>query len=257
MAQMFKGEPENCKGRMRVTNWVLSYREIWGHSAMPIHASRAMKYQINDILEAGRMALSKAQFSGRTPPTEEGQEFGVGVCTTLAAAGQTAIAEKMNENKAKWGGARIKFMREKYDKDGHEYLIITDKEDKHPVLVDYWYSAMDGSPVVVAITEQLKKETKRWDLDKAFVTKDEGKDKVKRERIYVVPEGDEARYFGGDFYYGYDGYQDYDYDHMNEDEMLYDEALENLQKAQQQFKIAQKLLRKTPFKKRGGRYWRH
>ena len=202
MAQMFLGDPEKCKGRIKVTNQVLSYQEIWARSAQSIHVQRSLNYKNGNILNAGRDALSKAQFSGRTPPLPDGQEYGVGVCTTFAAGGQTAIGEKMNENKAKWGGTKIKFMREKYANDGHEYLIITDKHDRNPVLVDYWYSAMDGKPVVVQITDKFKRETERWNLDKAFVAKD-GPTDNKRERVYVVPEGDTARFLGEDLYSGY------------------------------------------------------
>ena len=221
MGQMFLGEsiaqtegpPINCKGSV-MGRGIMPYKEVYQSVELAIQAERATGYakMTNEgILEAGKLAVTKAQFAAKTP--KGGQGYGVGVCTTLASAGQTLIGQKLKADTTEWGGAKIKHMREEYKKDGHEYLIITDKDDKQPVLVDYWYSALDGVPVVYPENKIPKKLAKRWKLNKAFVAK---YDANKMEQIYVVPEGSGARYFGGDFYYGYNAYQDYEYDDMDE-----------------------------------------
>jgi len=183
MAQMFLGVPEECKGVIDIIRGPpRSYDEIWKMAYSSIVAMRANAYRMGSnegILEAGQKALTVAQRKAKT----EGKPYGVGVCTTLAAAGQTAIAEKMNADLEKWAGARIKFMREPYLYDGHEYLIVTDRDNANDVLVDYWYSALDGNTNGnIGSVAELRGQP-RWDLTKAVVAVD---GQAATPRIYVV-----------------------------------------------------------------------
>ena len=99
----------------------ISYQKIWSKAFGAIATQRQLGYMKKSnkgILEAGETALQFAKKKAET----KGQKFGIGVCTTLAAAGQTAIATKMEEDSERWRGTKIKFIREQYPgmDDGHE-----------------------------------------------------------------------------------------------------------------------------------------
>jgi hypothetical protein len=150
MAQMFLGNPITCK--CTKVGQTLAYRDWWSGSFGGLAAMRVLKYNqaiLEDdaqekevlIVKAGCPALKKAQ-------TSMGCK-GVGVCTTLAAAGLTKLAIEMSQVEALHGLA-IAMVSEDYGGDGHEYLFVG-KEDVTSlttatgVLVDYWYSALNGA----------------------------------------------------------------------------------------------------------------
>ena len=185
MAMLFLGEGA-CTGRLTGLPEALSYENIFARKFAGIHTARAAAYKRQDspdyLLEAGIKPVEAAAAVAVT----NGEKFGIGVCTTLAAAGQRLLGLRLAE--AGYTGARIEFMREQLHKDGHEYLIVTDAEDNagSRVLVDYWYAAMDGDPAkfVLPVGEA---PSGYWNLDKAKLAQDQG-----RDRVYIVPVSDPA-----------------------------------------------------------------
>ena len=189
MAMLYLGEGA-CTGRLTGLDKDLSYEHIFFAKAAWIHTARAAAYKRQDspdyLLKAGIEPVKAAAAAAVT----NGEKFGIGVCTTLAAAGQRLLGLRLAE--AGYTGARIEFMREKLKNDGHEYLIVTDAEGNmgSKVLVDYWYAAMDGDPAkfVLPVGEATSGvHSSYWNLDKAKLAQDRG-----RDRVYIVPVLDPA-----------------------------------------------------------------
>merc|ERR1719206_140348 len=244
MAQMFTGDPIKCGGTTPRSPDPMSYHNIWGQAWGGITIKRQMNYNqgTNDnIIEAGRDALTAAKARAKT----QGKSFGIGVCTTLAAAGLTAIADEMNEDRAKWGGTKIYHMQEAYESDGHEYLFITDENNENVVLVDFWYSALDGSTDHNIVKKKDATYKDRWDLEAAKVAKDRvgkiewakakkgfsvKKKQNTKERIYTVPAAVVSAHLASDygdaFYIANNGF------------LMYEGAVDNLLEAQEEFELA-------------------
>lgn len=192
MAQMFLGEPAECGGtHTKRKDGAQSYADLWRDGWPGLSLARQVQYKKltnKGIRDAGKVVLKSARELAKTG---DGL-YGVGVCTTLAAAGQTAIADKMEADKSKWQGTKIKFMREEYDgmdDNGHEYLIIENAEGTNSVLVDYWYAALEGDTAAnigdldaLAVEDS---ETSKWRRSHMVVAED-GPEDNKKERIYVV-----------------------------------------------------------------------
>ena len=191
MGQMFNGDPEQCGGKMVYRSGKIiytgqpaqPYSTIWGKSFASLNSMRSIEYKkgTNEgILQAGVEPLKYAKKKAET----QGAKFGIGVCTTMAAAGQTAIAQLMEEDLATWKGTEIMFVREAYPgmDDGHEYLMISHPSSHDRVLVDYWYAAMHGDPEAnIGMKSDLVVDGGPWDVDNMATAQDEGKD-----RIYIV-----------------------------------------------------------------------
>jgi len=188
MAQMFIGEPAECGGEFPMrAEGVQSYAALWVNANNGIVVERTLKYQLGTnkgIREAGKLALKSAKAKAKTGDVW----YGLGVCTTLAAAGQTAIADKMEADKSKWQGTRIKFVQEEYPEmnDGHEYLIIENAEQTNAVLVDFWYATLEGdTDANIGDLHTLAVEGSKWDQAK-MSTPEDGPEGKKKERVYVV-----------------------------------------------------------------------
>ena len=82
------------------------------------------------------------------------------MCTTLAAAGITALAIELSRNNIY--GIRLTQIADQYKRDGHEYIFVnygTDDElanlhdaPESAILVDYWYSVLDGEPLILPVS---------------------------------------------------------------------------------------------------------
>ena len=184
MGQMFNGDPGRCAGKPIGTGEpAQSYQDIWQKSKTQLRVQRTLEYRkgTNEgILQAGVIPLKKAKSKART----QGVTFGVGVCTTMAAAGQTAIAQMMEKDLATWKGTEIMLVREAYPQmnDGHEYLMISHPSSHDRVLVDYWYAAMHGDPEAnIGVKSDLVVDGGPWNEDNMKTAKNEG-----HETIYIV-----------------------------------------------------------------------
>ena len=125
MGQMFNGDPEQCGGKMVYRSGKIiytgqpaqPYSTIWGKSFASLNSMRSIEYKkgTNEgILQAGVEPLKYAKKKAET----QGAKFGIGVCTTMAAAGQTAIAQLMEEDLATWKGTEIMFVRKSIPRNG-------------------------------------------------------------------------------------------------------------------------------------------
>ena len=215
MAQMFKGQPAKCVGTLIGSKDVTRnfgtnpYQIFWKTKELVIRVQRKVAYKertkllsnalsnLKDkrkanklLLEAGEKSLEIAQVSAET----NGVTFGVGVCTSLAAAGMTALGRALSLRNEEFGGAQIRFLRESYPGtgDGHEYLLVTDAEgsEQSKVLVDYWYAILDASTrESIGMKSTLLSTSDRWNFDNVKIAKDKSRNNPHRfERIYHVPK---------------------------------------------------------------------
>ena len=215
MAQMFKGQPAKCVGTLIGSKDVTRnfgtnpYQIFWKTKELVIRVQRKVAYKertkllsnalsnLKDkrkanklLLEAGEKSLEIAQVSAET----NGVTFGVGVCTSLAAAGMTALGRALSLRNEEFGGAQIRFLREPYPGtgDGHEYLLVTDAEgsEQSKVLVDYWYAILDASTrESIGMKSTLLSTSDRWNFDNVKIAKDKSRNNPHRfERIYHVPK---------------------------------------------------------------------
>ena len=150
---------------------------------------RAASYRADppDLLAAGEEAAKAASEAAKTCPNEQAscETFGIGVCTTLAAAGQRLLGLALADAGF---AARIEYLAEPFFKngkpaDGHEYLMVTDAEGSEgsKVLVDFWYAAMEGGTGASVLPVADARKNEKWNLNNAKLVKDRG-----RERVYVV-----------------------------------------------------------------------
>ena len=190
MAQMFLGEPEDCKGEQRFRMPSLPYSTIYQKKESPVKLSRwaSIDGTQNGIQEAGRLALTAATGSGTT----HGQKFGVAVCTTFAAAGQTLLGDEMSKHQNDFGGAAIRFWAEDHGRgnDGHEYLSVEDSNGNGKVIVDFWYAAAHDDLTAIDTEANIRNDrNRRWNLDVAEESSDRlsTKEKIKDVQDVAKP----------------------------------------------------------------------
>eukprot|EP00966_Prymnesium_polylepis_P168430 3894204-Prymnesium_polylepis.1 len=149
------------------------------------------KQEPPDLIAAGEKAAQAAREAAETCTGGMCKMYGIGVCTSLAAAGQRLLGLALAE--AGFVGARVVYLEEQYydengkKADGHEYLLVTDADGSEgsKVLVDYWYAAMNGEPsgfILSVVDAKRGANHGLWNFNNVRCPKDHGVD-----RVYIVP----------------------------------------------------------------------